>query len=326
MRGASAAFVGLLSAAIGPDMVTPFCCESGHVPVNDDLENSADVGFRSCLAAGRLEIAFWEALLKSQLQSTRQYHIARRTIVITRRMIVCCAVALYGLLLFLAFDYGYSTYIVRKDWPRVRDETFDHGLKANFDGYVRFGEFRYRFFTNSLGFRDASVREVPLKTDRRRVLLIGDSFTEGMAISFQQSFAGLLAAAGAERRDPVEFLDAGVISYSPTIYLSKIKAFLQRGLQLDEVVVFSDTSDVFDEATRYFCIDEHPEYRKFCRTNSDDDWFDAGTDLAGHFVVTDSLRMIIKNQLRALSGDQAAKVGSFNQWAGLDDSWLQRRQ
>jgi hypothetical protein len=87
-------------------------------------------------------------------------------------------------------------------------------------------------------------------------------------------------------------------------------------LQFDEVVVFSDTSDVFDEATRYFCIDEDPEYRKYCLPESGDDWYDAGTSLARHFVVTDSLRMIIKNQLRVLSGDQAAKVGSYNKWAG----------
>ncbi len=35
-------------------------------------------------------------------------------------------------------------------------------------------------------------------------------------------------------------------------------------LRFDELVVFSDVSDVFDEATHYFCEDDDPKYPNYC--------------------------------------------------------------
>jgi len=77
------------------------------------------------------------------------------------------------------------------------------------------------------------------------VLLMGDSFTEGLGVTFEESFAGLLARALA--RD-AEVLNAGVIGYSPKIYLAKTGYLLDRvGLQVDELLVFIDMSDVPNE-------------------------------------------------------------------------------
>src|SRR5882757_4373215 len=63
---------------------------------------------------------------------------------------------------------------------RIPDPMYTHTFKPNFDGYDVWGGSRYRFFTNSLGFRDASARSIPLVADRKRIVFIGDSFTEGM--------------------------------------------------------------------------------------------------------------------------------------------------
>jgi hypothetical protein len=52
-------------------------------------------------------------------------------------------------------------------------------------------------FTDSLGFKDASRRAVP---DRRRILFIGDSFTEGVGLPYEQTFVGLFARARCESR------------------------------------------------------------------------------------------------------------------------------
>ena len=100
----------------------------------------------------------------------------------------------------------------------------------------------------------------------RRILLIGDSFAEGIGLPYERTFAGLLNAAGQSRRDKVEFLDAGVASYSPSIYYKKVKYLLDRGLKFDEVVLLSDSSDVEDEATSYFCIDDDAKYHQYCTT------------------------------------------------------------
>jgi hypothetical protein len=174
--------------------------------------------------------------------------------------------ALYCLAIFLALDFVYTRFVYEKDVSgRISNDHFHHGLRANFEGYETWGRSRIRIFTNSLGFKDAQVREVPAQGATRRILLIGDSFTEGIGLHFEDTFAGMLYEAGQKRPDKIEFLNAGVISYSPSIYYKKIKYLLDAGLRFDEVVVLPDISDVQDEATTYFCVDERPEYRRYCK-------------------------------------------------------------
>ncbi|MDH8404796.1 hypothetical protein QIG58_28150, partial [Klebsiella pneumoniae] len=68
---------------------------------------------------------------------------------------------------------------------RIFDYRYHHSLIANFDGYDYWGNNRYRLFTNSLGFKDAAVREIAKVSPNRRILLIGDSFTEGIGLPFE---------------------------------------------------------------------------------------------------------------------------------------------
>jgi hypothetical protein len=176
---------------------------------------------------------------------------------------------LYCLVLFLAFDFDYSTFTQGQEQARaarIYDTVYDHGLAPKFDGYDVWVESRHRLLTNSLGFKDASTRDVPLQSNTRRILLMGDSFVEGIGLPYERTFAGLLNEAGQARTDKVEFLDASVASYSPSIYYSKIKYLLDRGLKFDEVVLLSDSSDVEDEASSYFCVDDDPKYHKYCTT------------------------------------------------------------
>jgi hypothetical protein len=210
----------------------------------------------------------------------------------------------YSIVLLLLMDFLYSTFLFQAEvLPGIPHPAYHHDLTPNFQSYHRWGEYRYELRTNSLGFKDARVRDIALqKPAGRRVLLIGDSFTEGIGVPFESTFAGLLYEAGQKRTDKVEFLNAGVGSYSPSIYYQKIKVLLNRGLQFDELVVLPDMSDIYDEATTYFCIDDDPQYRAHCRT------FPGGTVGMAHFrkcsflqcsfVVTDSLRVMIKFRVR----------------------------
>jgi hypothetical protein len=145
-----------------------------------------------------------------------------------------------------------------------------------------------------------------MKSKVRRVLLMGDSFTEAVGMSFEQSFAGLLYQAGGDRLDRIDFLNAGVQSYSPVIYYKKIKFLLRQGLQFDEVVVFSDMSDVLDEAKTYFCIDEDPRYLAYCDPKDiirpPDVVHRLKRHLQNNFVVTDEFFFMIKRELRRLRG------------------------
>jgi hypothetical protein len=231
-----------------------------------------------------------------------------------RRILINTALVLYCLALFLVFDFLYSTFTMGQEQARtarIYDPVYDHGLAPDFDGYDVWGETRYRLVTNNLGFKDDAVRDVPLKKSSRRILLIGDSFAEAIGVNYENSFAGLLARAGAARPDKVEFLDAGVASYSPSIYYKKIKYLLERGLEFDEVVLFSDSSDVEDEATSYFCIDDDPKYRAYCtvppgtvppRPAVKRDFF------IDHFAITNRLRIIVKREIQSLLGNRRRAI------------------
>jgi hypothetical protein len=96
-----------------------------------------------------------------------------------QRWIFRTSMSLYCLALFLVVDLVYSnffsnffpgSFLLRADpSPRIPDSHFDHGLTANFDGYQMWGATRYRFYTNSLGFKDASTRKVSTRSSSRRL-------------------------------------------------------------------------------------------------------------------------------------------------------------
>jgi hypothetical protein len=244
----------------------------------------------------------WQAKL-------RKHFTLRQALLNTGMVIYCIA-------LLLLFDFVYSFLTAGEDARKVRipNPVYDHGFAANSDGYDVWGEERYRLITNSLGFKDGSVREVPLQATGRRILLIGDSFTEGIGMTFENSFAGLLDHAGKERPEKIEFLNAGVASYSPSIYYKKIKYLLEKGLRFDEVVLFSDTSDVTDEATAYFCIDDDPKYRAHCGP-AEGSVQSAARPVKprffeDHFAVTNRLRVYIKQTIQLWLGNRRKAINT----------------
>lgn len=110
----------------------------------------------------------------------------------------------------------------------------------------------YRQTTNSLGFRDAKMREVPLESSKRRLVFIGDSMTEGVGVDYENTFAGLIDDALSARG--IEVLNAATISYSPIIYYHRVKYLLeQEHLRFTDLIVYLDISDAQDE--NYYYID-----------------------------------------------------------------------
>jgi hypothetical protein len=145
--------------------------------------------------------------------------------------------------------------------------------------------------------------------------LIGDSFTEAIGLPFEESFAGLLFQAGQRLVPPIEFLNAGVISYSPTLYYKKVKYFIDNGLCVDEVVVFPDLSDIHDEAVDYFCFDDDPNYHRYCKPS---DLYGEKEHnrtfskfLQSRFKTTDRVRLIIKHYLTY----DEKRINKLYQWS-----------
>ena len=129
---------------------------------------------------------------------------------------------------------------------RVAHPYYHHGLLPNQSQTTHWGDIPYQIYTNSLGFRDAAVRKIPLQSDKHRILFMGDSHTEGVGVDFSESFPGLLLKKIDTAR--LEILNAAAVSYSPKLYYYKTKYLLEEtGLDIDEIYVFMDISDIQNE-------------------------------------------------------------------------------
>ena len=193
---------------------------------------------------------------------------------------------------FLAMDWVRSAAIRRSSASigklkncGVPDPVRHHAFKPNCTAVYPWGGDSYEFVTNSLGFRDEKIRQVPLAGAQPRILILGDSFTEGK-MRWSDSYAGRIAA----HFPQYDFLNGGVASYSPSNYFNVARMVLAAGYDIDEVLVFIDISDVQDEASFYRDADAsgavtgpHPERYTIS-------WWDKlRMRIAGELLLTNSL-------------------------------------
>jgi len=138
---------------------------------------------------------------------------------------------------------------------RIPSSLYHHDLAAKSAvRRVSWGPYLYDYYTNSLGFRDQSTREIALIPKKHRIIFMGDSFTEGLGIDYEHTFVGLIDAALS--RKGIEVLNAAVASYSPIIYWRKTKYLIETvGLKFNQLIVYLDISDAEDEA-RYYSLNE----------------------------------------------------------------------
>ena len=120
-------------------------------------------------------------------------------------------------IIFIPFDYNSF---------RCPDPYFHHGLLPNQSTKNKWGDNVFEMYTNSLGFKDKQCREISPAPDKnkKRILFIGDSFTEGVGMPWEDSFPGILQ----DKFPSVEILNAAVVSYSPKFYSVKIKYLIEQ--------------------------------------------------------------------------------------------------
>jgi hypothetical protein len=234
-----------------------------------------------------------------------------------------CAVA------FVTVDWVRTTELLRRhsvatslpDNPcRLHDPMRDHSYKPNCHATAQWGGDSYAFSTNSIGLRDREVRDLSAVGGRPRVLLLGDSFTEGMT-PWKDTYAAMLAA----RFPQYEILNGGVIGYSPSTYLNTARLLLQKGIQFDEVIVFVDISDVQDEAAIWQDVGSSGAVGLYPRRPWVFPQFEQSRDwVAHHLLLTDEL---IKLGQRALvaSGYYHLTIGLFGNVFDMGwDAWTYR--
>lgn len=179
----------------------------------------------------------------------RKYKSVAFKVVFVNIIIVLSLISIFDTLAIMLF--------VKADDFRISDNFYHHGLKPLVNSKTNWKSDKYseyQIYTNSLGLVDSSPRFVPLKKKGKRVLFMGDSFTEGVGYPWEKTMTGILSKKFAEQG--TELLNGGVISYSPKLHYLKTKFLIEKGLEFDELFVFIDISDIIDEVVYDYFIPE----------------------------------------------------------------------
>jgi hypothetical protein len=153
---------------------------------------------------------------------------------------ICCAV----LVALLVVDFICGQLLLKPVKGTISTK-FHHDMKANIDFVDEFHGKHYHLHTDINGFKDFPLHGAGSQR-MRRLLILGDSFAEGVGVANEDTFAGKLAQFLEPRG--WEVLDGAVSSHSPKLYYLKLDNLLtDRRLKFDQLYVFIDISDVQDE-------------------------------------------------------------------------------
>ncbi len=133
-------------------------------------------------------------------------------------------------------------YFYSEDHPILHHHFIPHA-----EGRYKTIEFDTDYKINSLGLRDKEYA-IPKPRNTFRILMLGDSFTEGDGVMSDETFSKILEEKLHHISSPVDFevINAGVGSYSTLLEYLYLKDF---GLRLapDLVMLHFDLSDVHDD-------------------------------------------------------------------------------
>ncbi len=148
---------------------------------------------------------------------------------------------------FIIYDKKLQDKDYKASHYRTSHPCFHHGLVQNMAAQTNWGNNEYMHYTNSFAFKDSAVFEAKQNLDKKQIVFIGDSFTEGIGEPYETTFFGYTRK-NFEDNTAIELWNAGCISYSPLIYYNKIKYYTEvENLKIDYLWVFLDPSDIQDE-------------------------------------------------------------------------------
>jgi lysophospholipase L1-like esterase len=136
-------------------------------------------------------------------------------------------------------------------YPSVTHPVWDHWAPPNVSVTIAADDLEpYEFFTNSLGCRHPQEIVVPKPADIKRVLILGDSFTEGYR--FEDTIAPRLERRLNERTEGQRFevINGGCTTYSPILHYLRLKN-QWLALEPDYIILNIDQTDIFDDYWRY---------------------------------------------------------------------------
>ncbi len=163
----------------------------------------------------------------------------------TGKLIKIAAVVVFPFIIFVVLDISLGLILLKRDEIRLPHPYFHHTLKLMAESAAKWGDLVYTIKTNSLGFKDENKNIIAKNLKlKKRLVIIGDSFTEGLGYDFKDTFCGIIKDS---LKDSVEVLNAGLTSYSPKLYFLKTDYLLKNGFHFEKLLVMLDLSDIQDE-------------------------------------------------------------------------------
>jgi hypothetical protein len=160
------------------------------------------------------------------------------------------SIAAVTLAIFLLVDFFAGSTLLsvarkegNRDTFRVAHPQYHHSLQTSYEGPAYWGPFSYTVCTNASGMKSDCQSKYSAEKSFD-IAFIGDSFTEGVGVPYEDSFVGMVAKAHPD----LKIANLGVVSYSPTIYLKKLEEYFKQGYTFKKVIVFIDIGDIMDEA------------------------------------------------------------------------------
>ena len=168
-----------------------------------------------------------------------------------KKIMIGISLLVVGVLISFGILEVFLRYIQARRHPpsavRQQDTQVHHSLKPNTFATASDFDWKTTYKINSLGMRDSEHSENK-EENTFRILMLGDSFTEGQGVGMEKAFPALLEKALKEKikTKNIEILNAGTFSYSPLLEYLYLK---DRGLKLnpDLVIVNFDESDISDD-------------------------------------------------------------------------------
>ena len=188
------------------------------------------------------------------------------------RMVKLLFILAYSLVLLeLTFQCFPAKYFQRQTMYRLyeSDEYIPFRLRKNANAVHQTAEFKYHVETNDVGMRD---RDTKYDRDSRRILALGDSFTFGHGVEWDEVYVHRL-----ERRTGYDILNAGQASGYGTdtqyLYLKHKGLDFDPDIVLVGLFVFNDISEI----------------------NSVSEWHDVKDGLPGR-ITTDKYYMVARKK------------------------------
>tara|TARA_Y100000590_G_scaffold46748_1_gene49510 strand:- start:2220 stop:3371 length:1152 start_codon:yes stop_codon:yes gene_type:complete len=163
---------------------------------------------------------------------------------------------IFDIIFFSILPEKYKSKLYNNRAHRIKSYYYHHDLRPMASFYDQWGYEKYEIFTNNLGFKDKYNRKVKFK--EKNILFIGDSFTEGVGLKYEDTVVGIIDKNLKLNSKDIEVLNAGVQSYSTDIYLSKIYHLLERKkMPITDIVLIVSGGDFFDDSFKYLDLDKN---------------------------------------------------------------------